>query len=194
MKLIFSDENFRVQGFSYPGFPLLVDKNWDVVWEALDFLIYHLLQRGRVQSKKSWDTLGRDFYDFMAFVEANDLDWRNVHSRMDNHILAVYRDWSLGECSLAPSTINRRLGLAIKFYQHAFKKGWVQELPFDIEEVRVRNPKGFLAHTDRSGGVKASPDVKLKERRTRILVLNHDQIRMLLNAIDAKASPRNPLV
>ncbi len=188
MELIFANNDFKVGSFSYQGFPLLLKKDMEILEEALDFFLYYLLKRGSVQSRNSWDTFGRDLYDLMAFSEENALDWHNINSRVDSNFLALYRDWALEECKLSPSTINRRLNLAIKFYRYAMSRGWVKELPYSMEEVRIRKPKGFLAHADRTGGVKARPDVMLKTPRTRIKVLSLSQIQMLLDAIDEKAS------
>lgn len=186
MKLVFSTRSFKIGNRSYEGFPILLHDDMQVFKEGLDFLIYHCIKRGRVASSNSWETFGRDFYDFFAFVDANELDWRAVEHRLNSHILAVYRDASLQDFGLAESTINRRLHFVIKFYQYAMQHGWVTELPYAIEEIKVNQPKGFLAHTDKSGGIKATPDVILKKRKTGIKLLNTDQVGMLLLAIKNK--------
>lgn len=182
MKLIFSTDEFKIGSRSYEGFPILFHDNMEIFEEGLDFLIYHCIKRGRVASENSWVTYGRDFYDFFAFVDANNLDWRAVTNRTDSHILSIYRDASLKDFGLSESTVNRRLRLLIKFYQFAKKHEWVSDLPYNIEEIRVNQPKGFLAHTDKSGGVRASADVLLRKRKTKIKVLNTEQVGMLLNA------------
>jgi site-specific recombinase XerD len=148
------------------------------------FLRYHLLKRGRVLSKNSWVTYGRDLYDYFATLDANDLDWRDVGEQFDTSVLSTYRDICLTKYKLAPSTVNRRLGLAIKFYQYAARKDWVSRLPYDVEEIRVRQDGSFLAHTDKSGGVRATADVLLATKKTRIKLLNTEQVGMLLNAIE----------
>lgn len=186
MKLIFATDSFKVGNRSYKGFPILLHDNMQTFKEGLDFLIYHCIKRGRVASENSWITYGRDLYDFFAFTEANELDWRNITNRVDSHILSVYRDVALKDYQLAESTVNRRLRLMISFYRYAMNHGWVSGLPYDIEEIRVNQPKGFLVHTDRSGGVRASPDVLLKKRKTKIKVLSTGQVEMLLNAIKGK--------
>lgn len=186
MKLIFSTDSFKVGNRSYEGFPILLHDSMQTFREGLDFLIYYCIKRGRVASENSWVTYGRDLYDFFAFVEANNLDWRAVTNRTDSHILSIYRDSALKDFQLAESTVNRRLRLLVKFYQYAMQHGWVTDLPYAIEEIRVNQPKGFLAHTDRSGGVRASPDVLLKKRKTKIKVLNTEQVGMLLNAAKSK--------
>lgn len=183
MDLIFSSPEFKIRGFSYTGFPILLTENNKVFTEGLNFLIYHCFKRGRVQSRRSWDTFGRDLYDFFAFLECHKLDWRQVESRTNETLLAVYRDWSFVHCNLSASTVNRRLRLAIKFYQYALEHEWIGTLPYEMEAVLVRRPKGFLAHTDCSGGLSATPDVMLRATATKIKVLNGEQIAELLKAI-----------
>ncbi|MFI9653417.1 site-specific integrase [Guyparkeria sp. GHLCS8-2] len=188
MDLFFSTEKFKLNPKSdhgYAGFPILISKEGKVEEEALDFCIYYLFQRGRVGSEKSWETYGKALYQFFAFCEAYDRDWRDVGNDREGTILAEYRDWGLRADggNLAASTMNARLRLLIAFYQHAMKRGWVSALPYDMETVRVRQPKGFLAHVDASGGQRMSPNVMAKTPRPVIRVLNKDQVRDLLHAL-----------
>ena len=184
MELIFSTNELKIGGIAYEDFPLLFRDDMTLFYEGVEFLIYHCLKRGSVASKGSWDTYGRDLYDFFSFLESNGLDWHDVQSRMDSTILAVYRDASMEHFNLSASTVNRRLRLLVKFYQYAVRRCWVSTLPYEMEEVMVRKPKGFLAHTDTSGGVKARPDVMMRQPRTQIKLLNGEQIEQLLGAID----------
>ncbi|MBV4482116.1 MULTISPECIES: tyrosine-type recombinase/integrase [Pseudomonas] len=182
MKLIFSTESFEMMGRPYPKFPLILGSNMHVVSESFEFLIDECVKRGRVQSEGSWQVYGGAIYDFLAFCEANELDWMDSTDR-DNPILAIYRDWSLTECGLAPQTVNARLRIVIKLYKFALRKKWICSLPYRIEEIRVRQPKGFLAHTDTTGGYKMTPDVLAKSQKTRIGVLTHGQVSQLLSSV-----------
>lgn len=183
MKLVFSTNEFILHGIGYPDFPILLYENMDVFSECLEWLVYYCIKRGSVQSKRSWETYGRDAYDYFTFIEANNLDWRNIQSRKDERLLAVYRDASMSQFNLGATTVNRRLRLIIQFYQYACNRGWVNTLPYDLQDVIVRKPKQFLAHTDTTGGHRMRPDVMLKQPRTHIKVLNGEQIVDLLNAI-----------
>lgn len=169
----------------YPDFPILISNDGKVVSEALDFCAYYLIQRGRVQSTNSWKTYGKGLYQFFAFCEAYDRDWRDVGNDREGTILAEYRDWGLraDAGNLSVSTMNARLRLVIAFYQYAKSKGWVSGLPYDMEEVTVRQPKGFLAHVDASGGKRMSPNVMMKTPRTVIRVLSKHQVIDLLDAL-----------
>ena len=184
MDLFFSTDKFKLNGQSYTGFPILISQKGAVVKEALFFCISYLINRGRVQSKKSWMTYGKALYQFFGWCECNDIDWRDVGNDRESTILSEFRDWNLSPegGSLAASTVNQRLRLLCEFYRHAANKGWVASVPFDMETITVRQPKGFLAHVDATGGKRASADVMLKTPRTVIRVLTKQQSVDLLEA------------
>ncbi|MCK7550676.1 tyrosine-type recombinase/integrase [Marinobacter goseongensis] len=186
MDLFFSTDKFKVNGQSYTGFPILIAAEGQVAEEALDFCITHLIKRGRVESKKSWETYGKALYQFFGWCEANAIDWRDVGNDREATILAEFRDWNLSEegGSLAARTVNARLRLLCAFYRYACNRGWVESIPYDMETITVSQPKGFLAHVDASGGERVSADVMLKTPRTVIRVLSKHQSLDLLNAID----------
>lgn len=186
MDLVLSSDDFKVRDISYPEFPILINDQGEIETQALDFLIYHCLKRGSVQSQNSWRTYGQDLYDFFSFCEANAIDWRNIEHRQDETLLGLYRDVSMKQFDVGASTINRRLRFLIKFYHYAYNHGWVATLPYELESVVVRKPRGFLAHTDTYGGIAARPDVVLKQPRTKIKLLNREQVNQLLTAISNK--------
>lgn len=185
MDLFFSTDKFKLNGLSYSGFPVLISREGRVVEEALDFCIAHLVKRGRVQSKKSWVTYGKALYQYFGWCEVNGIDWRDVGNDREATILAEFRDWNLSSegGSLSASTVNARLRLLCTFYRYAVNNGWVTAVPYAMETVTVRQPKGFLAHVDASGGQQTSPDIMLKTPRTVIRVLSKHQSVDLLNAI-----------
>lgn len=185
MDLFFSTKKFKLNGLSYSGFPILISRKGKVVEEALDFCIAHLIKRGRVQSKKSWVTYGKALYQFFGWCEVNGIDWREVGNDREATILAEFRDWNLSSegGSLAAATVNARLRLLCAFYRYAANYGWVTTVPYAMETVTVRQPKGFFAHVDASGGRRTTADVMLKTPRTVIRLLSKQQSIDLLNAI-----------
>ena len=193
MDLFFSTSKFKLNGQSYAGFPVLITEDGKVAGEALDFCITHLIKRGRVESKKSWETYGKALYQFFGWCEANAIDWRDVGNDREATILAEFRDWNMSEegGSLAARTVNARLRLLCAFYRHACNKGWVESVPYDMETITVSQPKGFLAHDDASGGKRVSADVMLKTSRTVIRVLSKHQSLDLLNAV---SNPTHKLI
>ena len=180
MKLIKATKEFTLNGTSYEDFPLIVDSKMEIVSEALNFLIYECLTRGRVQSKKTWWRYGQDIYDYFGFLEARDLDWKEGLANSYHSVIAAYRDWSV-EIGLSNSTVNGRLRTIIRFYHFAQRKGWINEVPFDIETIIISKSKGFLAHTDTSGNLKRTPNVMLKEQSPQLTILSKQEINTLLS-------------
>jgi integrase/recombinase XerD len=182
MKLIKATEEFVLGGVSYPGFPVLLDGDMEIVKPAMHFLVYQCITCGRVGSVHSWWTYGQAMYDYFGFLEGRERDWRNYSYDDDHSLLAAYRDWSIKDLGLKSNSVNQRLRVIIRFYRYAHRKGWVGSLPFDMETVVTRRPPGFLAHTDRSGGVRRTPDVLLREQKPSIKILTKGQIQELLTA------------
>lgn len=148
-------------------------------------MIHHCIKRGKVKSVKSWRPFGQAMYDFFNFLQAyDDWDWRELENGRDSTIVAQYRDWSLTQCGLNASTVNQRLRFIVKFYQFALRQGWISSLPYLLEDVHVRQTKGFLAHVNAAGGVVAVPDIMLRQPRTTIKVLTKDQVITLLRSIE----------
>lgn len=183
MDLVFATEEFVLNRVSYPGFPILLNAQMEVVEEAHLFLVHECLKRGRVRSPRSWAAYGQAMYDYFGFLEANGLAWRSYSDNRNHTPLAAYRDWSLGELGLAASTVNARLRVITRFYRYAASMGWITSVPYDIESVQVRQAKGFLAHTDPTGAQRASPDVILKQHPTEVRLLSKSQIQQFLSAI-----------
>ncbi|MBD2860320.1 tyrosine-type recombinase/integrase [Spongiibacter sp. KMU-158] len=152
----------------------------ELVRVAHKFLVYYCITRGRVQSRNSWWKYGQDLYDYFGYLEAGGIDWRSSLATTQHSVIAAYRDWSF-ENGLTSKTINGRLRTIIQFYQFAYRKKWISSVPFDIESVIVNKPKGFLAHTDRSGNTAASPNVMLKERFTHLQILTEDEVKRLMS-------------
>jgi len=183
LNLIFSTDEFMLKGQAYAGFPILVDNKMNVVDQVLQFLIYHCITRGRVESKHTWKSHGQTMYDYFGFLELHELSWKHYNFDDGHSVLAAYRDWSLSVFNLNPNTVNLRLNLIIKFYRFAHNKGWVDYLPYDIERIRANPRGGFLAHTDTSGGLRTSADVMLKSKHQPIKLLSKEQSRQFLTTI-----------
>ena len=179
MKVIKATEEFKLHGTSYEGFPLIVNSEMELAGEVHKFLIHYCITRGRVESKNSWWRYGQDLYDYFGFLEARELDWRSSLADTEHSVIAAYRDWSVS-LGLSPNTINPRLRTVIKFYEFAVRKDWIESVPYDIETIIISKGKGFLAHTDKSGSVKRSPDVMLKEKTSSLQILTKQEVKTLL--------------
>lgn len=185
MVLIWATEVFVIGGHPYPGFPILL---WDTMASCVpanQFLRYFLL-RGTIGSSKSWPSTGRALYDFFSFLQANDLDWRDVDRGEAKNIVAGYRDYCLIVCQLARSTTRQRLYYVCKFYEYAQQQDWVNKLPFSYEERKVRRNSGFLVHITAGGGKTMANDIMPRQHRMLPKFLSIDNIKTLL------ANAKNP--
>ncbi len=111
--------------------------------QANQFFRYYLL-RGAIGSKDSWPSTGRALYDFFSFLQAHEIDWRDVDRGEAKSLVAAYRDYCLVTCELALNTTRQRLTYICKFYEFALKERWVTRLPFNYEERTVKRVTRFL--------------------------------------------------
>jgi integrase/recombinase XerD len=118
VRLLLATPEFVVEGRSFARFPLLIgDDGWPVE-PAQSFLWHVLITHGSIESKLTWEAYGRRLYDYFAFLAANGLAWNEEEKPHGLSVVARYRDWSLGELELNPSTVNKRLNLVVRFYYY----------------------------------------------------------------------------
>jgi site-specific recombinase XerD len=194
MIIIKSTSDFKIKGYPIPDFPLLTwSTNNDILGieagmlfnEGLEFLTYECLKRGRVKSKKTWDTYAKHLVSFFTFCEDNDQDWRYIEDDgIHEMLLAVYRDSCQEDFCISSNSTNQHLRTIVRFYIHAVGRGWVNSLPYSLEDVKAnQNQHSFLAHTVTDGGITASVDIMLKTKKTSIKFLQVEETKELLNAI-----------
>lgn len=182
MELIWASDEFVLGGRPYQGFPIILTDNMESFIPANEFFRHYLL-RGAIGSKRSWPSTGRAMYDFLSFLQAHELDWRDVDRGESKTLLAAYRDYSKNECGLATSTIRQRLHYICRFYMYALNQGWVSRLPFALEERTVSREKGFLAHVDGSGGKAMANDVMPRKHAALPKFLSIAQVKSMTDAI-----------
>jgi integrase len=176
MKLLFSTRDLEIGGRPVEGFPLLIDDDCMPLQPVQNFLVYALLESGSARSKLTWEAVGRRLYDYFAFLSANELSWDQTDAPANALPLSRYRDWSAAELRLAPSTINKRLALVIRFYEWAHRRDLIKSLPFAYRQIHVRGKHGMLAHVKagETSGERAS--VLLREYRPPIKFLTKHQV------------------
>jgi len=191
VRLVIATTDFMVEGRQFAGFPLLLsDDGWPLE-PAQSFLWHALVTSGSIESKLTWEAYGRRLYDYFAFLDANDLAWNEDLKPHGLSVVARYRDWSLGELGLNPSTVNKRLNLVVRLYVWCKRQGYIGHLPFGMREVRTPSHQGFLTHVDRSGGMVSKPTVMARERKATIKFLVKEQVRQCLGA---KLDPSHALL
>lgn len=137
MRLLWSDENFLYAGRPKKGFPVLLDDNSEVIQPFQDFLLYQLLERGRLYSTLTWDAYGRHIWDYVSFLAANGIRWDEPFVAPGFSPMARYRDWSCFELDHEPTTVTGRLRTIRTFYEWAKEQGLIARLPFAYEATRA---------------------------------------------------------
>lgn len=183
MELVRATEELVIAGQPYPEFPILLWDSMDSCVPANQFFRHYLL-RGAIGSKRSWPSTGRALYDFFSFLQAHEMDWRDVDLGEAKSLVAAYRDYCLVTCELAPITTRQRLTYICKFYEYALQEGWVKRLPFAFEERTVRRATGFLAHVDASCGKAMANDVMPRTHKVLPKFLSMAEIKSLLAAAE----------
>ncbi|WP_223450199.1 MULTISPECIES: tyrosine-type recombinase/integrase [unclassified Pseudomonas] len=183
MELVWGTEDFVIAGQPYQGFPILLWDSMESCTQANLFFRRYLL-RGEIGSKQSWPSTGRALYDFFSFLQAHDLDWRDVDRGEAKSLVAAYRDYCLVTCELALNTTRQRLTYICKFYEFALEKGWVKRLPFGHEERTVKRESSFLEHVNASGGKALVNDVMPRRHKPLPKFLSMSQTKSLMSVAD----------
>lgn len=183
MELVRATQDFVIAGHPYPGFPILL---WDSMESCVPVnqFFRHYLLRGEIGSNRSWPSTGRALYDIFSFLQAHELDWRDVDRGEAKSLVAAYRDYCLTTCKLTRNTTRQRLTYICKFYEYALNEGWVKRVPFTYEERIVKRETSFLAHVDSSGGKTMTKDVMPRTYKTLPKFLSMAEIKSLLTAAE----------
>lgn len=183
MELVWATEDLVIAGQPYPGFPILLWDSMECCIPASQFFRHYLFRRV-IGSKRSWPSTGRALYDFFSFLQAHELDWRDVDRGEAKSLVAAYRDYCLRACELAPNTTRQRLTYVCEFYKYALDEGWVKRLPFAFEERTMRRETDFLAHVDASGGKAMATDVMPRTHKALPKFLSMAEIKSLLGVAE----------
>ncbi|MCR9965444.1 MULTISPECIES: tyrosine-type recombinase/integrase [Vibrio harveyi group] len=193
-----STSEFKIKGYAYPDFPLLLWSHTNeeigtlsgtLFEEGHQFLEFLLIKSGRIQSRETWKTYAAHLVSFFTFIEDNGLDWTDIaDDGITEMIVAVYRDACLDD-GMKNSSVNQHLRTIVRFYQFALKRGWVSELPYSLTTITTsKNENDLLAHTKRDAGKVQSPDIMLNTPKKLPKFLSKEEVQELLIAI------KNPVV
>lgn len=182
MRLIFSTSDFKISGTPFPGFPILLDAYMNIQWHALNFLIYVCTEEGKANSPATWEQYGTGLYDYFGFCEANGYDWKVTTHTSKHSTIDKYRNWSMAECGLEPSTVNDRLRIIYRFYEYALEECWIQSLPWRGKKELLKDYGPGLIKKDTTGGYKRSSTGR-KPSITTVRVLSRTQVDITLGAI-----------
>ncbi len=182
MHLIWSTVDYKLSGRSVAGMPILLWGTMESCTPVNEFFRSHL-SRARITSDDSWKAAGQALYDFFAFLQTHDLDWRDVDRGESKTLLSAYRDYSEAEHGHGRNTLRLRIHYICKFYEYALNKKWIENLPYD-DEVQTGNiSNGLLAHVDASGNQVKSNSAMPRKLKALPKYLTRDQIKTLIESI-----------
>lgn len=168
------------------GTPFLVGSNGWSIPSANAYLEYIAQHRGRTRSSGTWELYGRHLYDFFSFLEANTLHWDQKQIPGKPSVVALYREWAVRRREV--STVNDHLGTIERFYDWCQHCNLIDEVPWDILELRVRPRSGMLRHVSARGSTRKVSDIKLREFEKPLELLDVDECVILLNALKHNAT------
>jgi site-specific recombinase XerD len=174
VRLIFSSPSFFFAGRSRPGFPILLGEDSKPLQPFQDFLIWWILERGKVLKPLTLEAYGRALWDFARFLQANSLQWNSGFSSVGESVVSRYRDWSLFELQLTERTVNARLRVVVTFFEWAYGMDLIDRLPFDYGSIR-KHTGGLLVHVQEPGSV-AKANVLVREWQSLPQFLSIEQI------------------
>ncbi|MDO6524716.1 tyrosine-type recombinase/integrase [Motilimonas sp. 1_MG-2023] len=197
MMIVNTNEQFCIRNTTYPGLPILLDRNFEIVRPVFLFTVYLAVQDARIQSLKTIKSYVSSLYDYFSFLEANDLMWNEPYLNDAEHfslsVVALYRNWSKtlvnsnNRRTVSDSTINLRLSVLKRFYEYCFARELIKFKPWEtLFKVQPESIPSFFRHT-RGQKVLVSNDLVLKTYKKVPKLLNIEQCRTLINAIDNRS-------
>lgn len=187
MRLVFATNDLTLLGRSFEGFPLLIGADGWPVEPAQSFLWHVLVESAESFSILTWEAYGRRLFDYFAFLEANQLTWNDETPAHGLSVLSKYRDWSIGELTLDPRTVNNRLALVIRFYRWAKRHNLIAVLPFGEKLVKAVPHSGLLSHVATPGAKNTKISVIVREHKRPTKFLTKSQVKECL-ALDTDPS------
>lgn len=170
------------------GFPILVSERMAIIEPAFAFLIELATIPGRSHAAETVRTYGEHLHDWFDSLEQSGLDWQ-MAGEAD---IAAYRNRMLSQPSphtkrpYARATVNDRVRTISRFYRWAHGRGWIDELPFHLVDVRVTSGRrqSFLAHVDQRPGLMAANVLTVAEHERLPRPLRADQLRLLFAQLE----------
>jgi integrase len=146
LSLFWTDSQFRIDGTTYGGLPIFVRLDtMRIELMPTEYSIHFCVVRGRSRSPKTWRGLGYTLCAFLRFMEAHGLNWRQPQEEYLAHFRSHLERKPTSKRPLVRATVARQMNIVCAFYEWAFRKGYLTNLPFTREIVRTWN-RGMLSH------------------------------------------------
>lgn len=168
------------------GKPFILDAEMRWVVAINHFLREVAIINGKTASPLTWRAYAYHLLDFLNFCEKVGRDWSEI---LEIH-LSEYRNAlsripsPLTGRRLTHETINGRLGTACLFYKFALRKGYIKQLPFTLEEVRVsRNrDEDMMVHIRKNSGKPEANRLMLRTYDSDLEIPPNKEIERFINA------------
>ncbi|HBN8535431.1 TPA: site-specific integrase [Pseudomonas aeruginosa] len=184
MRIVESDQDFKINGVSYPGFPLLIDNGGGVLEIPLLFLIDTLIRSGTANDRKTWKKYGAILYDFLGFLEAKKLSWDYVPAEGSGEVppLSHYQSWCLKYCKNTRGYVNHKRNFVERLYEWALKNKLISALPFS-PSCGSSAPAARLAYGHATAGKSGKSKRNLAAYSKPMKYLVHHQIDRMLKGM-----------
>lgn len=157
----FTDEGFLVDGLSYAGIPMLVERRtMRHLFLPCEWMIDLAIVDARCNSSLTWKAYAYDLRGFIEFSMENGFDWLHPTDEMKiGHYGAA-----LAGRGVSRNSINRIMSTICRFYEWAAERGSITSLHLRYEAVKM-NRRGFLAHIEEKNRLSARAIVIPKKTR-----------------------------
>ena len=182
MEIFFSNSDFKIAGASFSGVPFFVNSEYRLLDEVNEFFTTNILIDGRINSKNTWKHYAYWLQDYIKWTLANNIDWKTVTTLE----VTAYRNWSLEECNLTPSTVNSRISLIKRFYNYAIENDLAKSNPIQmLTSVYSKNvDSDMLNHTHRIKFQRNNLSIKTHQELPKIY--SDDQVLELFKACESE--------
>jgi len=150
-----------------------------------EYVIYRAVVDGLARSYKTWKADAYALLSFVRFMDEHGFDWRHpIRAQFDDQ-LGHYRTY-LEHKSLVRGYIAKLLNKICRFYEWAFHKGYIEQIPF----TRIATPtrkRGFLAHLSHAKSSERPLVVpRVPSRRRYPRYYNRDEQELIYNFLSAR--------
>ncbi|TAK82662.1 MAG: site-specific integrase [Aquabacterium sp.] len=184
MRLIFATNDLELHGRKYKGFPLILNRDLEPFEPVQNFLWHIILMSGSIESTKTWETYSKGLYDYFAFLDANEIDWKSKAGDGLPGPIEKYKEWAHGHLKLSASTVNSRIKLALRFYKWANQAGLIDHLPFETTTTRATNNHSFIVHTLEKPNEATTTKVLLKNTKKPLNLITKPQLALCLEKLE----------
>lgn len=137
-KLYFSNKDFTPNGITKEKVPFLVKE--DMSFEEVPTLWFFdlAINSGKTTSPETWRGYAEAILDFFNTCKVNNWSWENIRKE---HLIAYRNNMLNSENAFgkpySKSTINNYITRVCLFYEWAYKKQYIKELPFEKELIKL---------------------------------------------------------